>query len=82
MKTYTTKLAIGDTAWFMQDNKAVGMAVARVDIQDLVPPYQQKSSVSVQYGFHVKNAKGDFERWHHEYEHQVFATKEELLASL
>ncbi len=82
MKTYTTKLAIGDTAWFMQDNKAVSMTVESIEIHEVLDNQSGRCNQSIQYGFRKYTESGRFDKWIELYEYQIFATKEELLASL
>lgn len=82
MKTYTTKLAIGDTAWFMLDNKAASMTVESIEIKKTKDVEFDKIHEWTGYGFRKYSGNGDFQKWIDLNESEVFATKEELLASL
>lgn len=88
--TIQTKLNIGQEAWFIHENKATTRPVGNIDTQqtdiaDLSRTTQSVVSASVTYGFRMykdhPKTHGEM-TWLKLYEHQVFVTKEELLASL
>lgn len=82
MKTYQSKLAPGQTAWFMQNNKVVSKPVGTVTIRSVVDEKGNPSHETIDYSFRAYKATSDFEPWDTLSEKVCFASKEELLASL
>lgn len=84
MKTYTSKLEIGQRVWVMKENKAVSRLIEsiKISVTDNSSPSYQKIDISILYCFRLKNDRDQFIEWENFYEKDVFATKEELLASL
>lgn len=83
MTTYTSKLTARQTAWFMRENKAVALPIGSVIVQSTVD--EKDIHTLVQYGFAIYEDSPlhrKFKEWLYLYEKYVFATKEELLASL
>ena len=81
--TYTSKLAAGQTAWFLRDNKVVSEPVGYVTIKSVVDDLGNPQSLQVSYGFRTYFGNtGNFNKWEELTESLCFATKEELLASL
>lgn len=81
MKTYQSKLEAGQAAWIMRGNKAVTMPIGSVHVKSVEDG--GKTWDTVEYNFRIYDATDrNFKDWEAYPESQVFATKEELLASL
>ncbi len=83
--TYTTKFKLGDTVYFMENNKICSQIIEALSIEhDLMPAehLHRESAPHVKYRFRVYNEKGLFLGWKTTSESLVFGIKEELLASL
>lgn len=63
-----TKFNIGDTVWFMYNNKCTSKEVIRIDVCI-------NGDMEIQYTFSMQGLLCVFEQY-------IFATKEELIASL
>lgn len=82
MKTYQSKLAAGQGAWFMRDNKAVCMPVGKVTVTELADEESNLVHLSVVYAFRIYEPLRVFQCWEDLHHSKCFASKEELLASL
>jgi len=85
MATYQSKFECGQSAWFMHYNKATRMRVGLVTLTSTTDEDGEPYHYHVQYGFRLPklpNSMGPSPTWEYRPESEVFATKEELLASL
>lgn len=87
MTTYSSKLKIGQDAWWMHENKPVCQPVEAVRIEVTLDENGKDVRETVGYGFRTyfgdrNNASRKFKEWVRVSQSQCFPTKEELLASL
>lgn len=86
--TIQTKMNVGDTAYFMHDTQVTSRVVGSIDtttIETAERGYPSAIVSNTTYSFRMYNDYPDEKgamTWLCLYEHLVFATKEELLASL
>jgi len=83
MNTYQSKLACGQTAWMIRENKVTFLPVGSVTIKTISEDDGFQPRQKVIYGFRIHDTSGTrFVEWEEHEESECFATKEELLASL